>query len=126
MKTLKPRYLNTLSKLIKNPVHPLEIKTFDFTKKHAVPGEAPGIEDRKDIKKSPDPKEVSIDCINYSESDLIEKSYDHIDDFLAAQTSDLDGYQWININGVNHKASGVENEFERRYPMTKLNVLWTW
>lgn len=101
MKKLKEFYLDPLATLLKNSVQLLKPEAFDFTKKHSDPGAAPGIEYRKDIKESPNPGEIGVSCIDYSESEFTEKTYDHIDDFLTSKTSNPTGYQWININGVN-------------------------
>ena len=58
MKTLKKLYLDPIAKLLKNPAHLLDPETFDFAKKHTEPGEAPGIENRKDIEEPPSPGEI--------------------------------------------------------------------
>ena len=101
MEKLKKLYLDPIAKLLKKPVYLLKPETFDFTKKHSEPGAAPGIEDRKDINKPPNPGEIPVSCICYSEAELIEKQYDGIDDFLASEESSSDNYQWINIDGLN-------------------------
>ena len=101
MEKLKELYFDPIARLLKKPVHLLKPETFDFTKKHSEPGAAPGIEDRKDIKKPPNPGEIPVSCICYSETELIEKKYDGIDDFLASKESSSDSYQWINVDGLN-------------------------
>ncbi|MGK0176673.1 MAG: magnesium transporter [Lentimonas sp.] len=101
MKKPKTDYLDTITKLLKEPIHLLTTKDFDFTKKQSIPGAAPGIEDRKDIKEPPKTGEIPIRCIHYSESKLIENNYDHIDDFIESNPSNSSHYQWINIDGLN-------------------------
>ena len=102
MVMFKKTYFDPIAKLLKNPVHLLRTETFDFAKKHSEPGAAPGIENRKDIKEPPSPGEIPVSCICYSDSELINKKYDHIDQFIASETSSTcTGHKWINIDGVN-------------------------
>lgn len=101
MEKFKELYFDPITRLLKKPVHLLKPETFDFIKKHSEPGASPGIENRKDINKPPNPGEIPVSCIYYSEAELIEKKYDSIDDFLASKESSSENYQWINIDGLN-------------------------
>lgn len=101
MEKFKELYLDPIARLLKKPVHLLKPEAFDFTKKHSEPGAAPGIENREDINEPPAPGEIPVSCINYSETELTEKKYDSIDDFLASEDSSSDNYQWINVDGLN-------------------------
>ena len=117
MENLKKLYFDPIAKLLQKPVHLLKAETFDFIRKRSEPGSAPGIESRKDIKKPPSPGEISVSCINYSESDLIEKNFDSIDDFLKSEKSSSGGYQWLNINGLNPY---VVNQLKKRFNLHTL------
>ena len=97
---MKKLYSNRIARLLQQPVHLLKPEKFDFAQKHSCPGEAPGIEDRKDIREPPKAGEIPIHLIHYSESELIEKSYDHVDAFLVSEPSNSNEYQWVNVDGV--------------------------
>ena len=101
MENLKELYFDPIARLLKKPTRLLNSETFNFAKRHSEPGASPGIEDHKDIKKPPNPGEIPVSCIYYSEAELIEKKYDSIDDFLASEESSSDSYLWINIDGLN-------------------------
>jgi magnesium transporter len=117
MKTLKELYLDPIAKLLKSPVHLLDLKTFDFAKKHTEPGAAPGIENREDIEEPPRPGEIPVSCIRYSKSEFVEESYDSIDSFLESHTPDPDSYYWINVDGLNPY---VINQLKKHYNLHTL------
>lgn len=100
MEKLKKLYLDSLAKLLKSSERLLKLETFDFTKKQSTPGAAPGIENHEGIDKPPEPGAVLVSCINYSDSEFIEKKYDGIDEFFKSENPNSDSHQWINIDGL--------------------------
>ena len=117
MEKLKKLYFNSITKLLKAHANLLKSKAFDFAKKRSNPGAAPGIENHEDINKPPRTGEIPVSCIYYSKSEFIEKKYDNVDDFLKSENSMTDGYQWINIDGLNPY---VINQLKKHYNLHTL------